>query len=156
MGRSQDGRCALGFAMERVGILFGVFVGCFAAAQSMLHTEESTFPREFPSLFEGVASFPFESNFVPIPHDAVFSSWPMQISDFLLLEDWPPFPNVPKVEVSCNDSMLTVLVWKDLGGVTLTAEEVQLGDCCYRTAELPNQLVFSYNLEECGTSPSVS
>lgn len=142
--------------MERVGILLAVFLGCFVAAQATAHTEESTFAREFPSLFEGIAPFPFENVFVPIPHDAIFSSWPTQTSDFHLLEDWPAFPNVPRVEVSCNESMLTVLVWKDLGGVMLTAEEVLLGDGCYGTTELPLQLEFSYSLNECGTSRVVS
>lgn len=156
MGRGQDGCCTLGFTMETVGILLGVFVGCFVAAQSMVHIEDSTFPREFPSPFEGVAPLPFQSNFVPIPNHVIFSSWPMLSSDLRMPEEWPSIPDVPRVEVSCDDSRLTVLVWKDLGGVTLTAEDVQLGDGCYRTAELPNQLVFSYNLDECGTTHVVS
>lgn len=142
--------------MKRVGILLGVFVGCLVAAQSVVHVEDSAFSQEFPLLFEGVAPLQFERDFVPIPNDAIFSSWPMQISDFRLLEDWPPIPRVPRVEVSCDHSKLRVLVWKDLGGVTLTAEEVQLGDGCYRTSELANQLVFTYNLDECGTSYVVS
>lgn len=156
MRRSQDGCCTLGFAMERVGILLGVFVWCNVAAQSMAHNEDSAFSRVFPSLFEDAAPFQFKNDFVPYLHDLTFSSWPTQISEFRMLEDWPPIPRVPRVEVSCDNSRLTVLVWKDLSGVTLTADEVQLGDGCYRTAELPNQLVFSYNVDECGTSHVVS
>lgn len=140
--------------MERIVVLLGALAGCFVAAQSTGHTEESPFSWDF--FFEGVPPFPFEKNFKPVPHDATFSSWPTVISDFRALEDWPPIGSFPKVEVSCDDSRLTVLVWKDYGGVPLTAEEVQLGDGCYRTAELPNQLVFIYNLDECGTSHVVS
>lgn len=137
-------------------MLLGVFVGCFVAAQSTVHAEDSALPFDFASLFEGAQRFVLRKDFESVPHAAVFSSWPTQISDFRLLEDWPPIASVPEVEVSCDDSKLTVLVWKDLGGAILTAEEVQLGDGCYTTAELPNQLVFSYNLDECGTSHVVS
>lgn len=137
--------------MERVGILLAVLVGCSVAAEPTVQVEDSAFSREFPRLFQDIGPLPIQRDFVP-----VFSSWPVQISDFHLLEDWPPVPRVPRVEVSCDGSKLNVLVWKDLGRVPLTAEEVQLGDGCYSTAELPHHLVFTYNLDECGTSYVVS
>lgn len=142
--------------MEGVGIILGVFVGFFVAAQSVAHVEDSAVSQEFSSLSEGVAPFAVKKHFAPIPIDAIFSSWPMPSAHFRLLDDWPPIPIVPRVEVSCDHSKLQVLVWKDFAGVTLTAEQVQLGDGCYRTSELPTQLVFSYRLDECGTSYVVS
>lgn len=142
--------------MERVLSLLCVFVGCFVAAQSVIHIEDSTFPLEFSKFFEGVNRFPFERDFVPIPYDTIFSSWPKPTPDFHLLNKWPSILDFPRVEVSCNDSRMKVYVGKVLGGITLTEAEVQLGDGCYRTDELPNQFVFIYNLDECGTSRVVS
>ncbi|KAJ4939276.1 hypothetical protein JOQ06_028732 [Pogonophryne albipinna] len=60
---------------------------------------------------------------------------------------------VPRVEVFCDESKLTLLVDKRFNGVVLTGEELQLGGGCYSNGELPNQFVFTYSLDECGTTP---
>ncbi|GLD56235.1 zona pellucida sperm-binding protein 3-like protein [Lates japonicus] len=60
--------------------------------------------------------------------------------------------NVPRVQVFCDESRLTVLVDKKSYGVTLTGEEIQLGDGCYSNGERPNQFVFTYGVDECGTA----
>lgn len=76
--------------------------------------------------------------------------------DFHMLADLPPIMNVPKVEVFCDESKLTLLVDKMSNGVPLAAEEIQLGDGCFSNRDLPSQFVFTYGLDECGTTPVVS
>ncbi|XP_059209406.1 zona pellucida protein C [Centropristis striata] len=70
-----------------------------------------------------------------------------------MLADLPPMMIVPKVEVSCDESKLTLLVDKRANNLVLTGEEIQLGNGCYSNRELPNQFVFTYGLDECGTTP---
>ncbi|TNN83121.1 hypothetical protein EYF80_006728 [Liparis tanakae] len=94
-----------------------------------------------------------EDNFDFTPPDTVFSSWRSWSPDLHKLPYLPPIPIVPRVDVFCDESKLTVLVDKSANGLSLTGEEMQLGDGCYSNKELPNQFVFTYSLDECGTTP---
>lgn len=73
-----------------------------------------------------------------------------------MLGQLPSVSGLPKVEVFCDDSKLSVLVGKRAGRVVLTAEELQLGDNCYSNQDLPNHHAFVYSLDECGTARVVS
>ncbi|XP_023255671.1 zona pellucida sperm-binding protein 3-like [Seriola lalandi dorsalis] len=72
-----------------------------------------------------------------------------------MLADLPPIMNVPRVQVFCDESRLTVLVDKRSYGVMLKVEEIQLGDGCYSNRERPNQFVFTYSVNECGTTQAI-
>ncbi|XP_040916933.1 zona pellucida protein C [Toxotes jaculatrix] len=96
--------------------------------------------------------FPFERNFDFAPYDTIFSSWRSRAPDFHMLAELPPLMNVPRIQVFCDESQLTLLVDKRSNGVMLTTEEIQLGDGCYSNRERPNQFVFTYGIDECGTT----
>lgn len=145
--------------MEKTGILLCIFVGHFVAAQSAVNNWDATFPQEFPEFpefFDNLIPSPFKRNFAFTPYDTIFSSWQTRTPDFHMLGEWPSILNVPRVEVFCDESRLTVRVGKTFNGAMMTGEEMQLGDGCYRNRELPNQFVFIYSLDECGTSRVVS
>ncbi|XP_070699034.1 zona pellucida protein C [Pempheris klunzingeri] len=138
--------------MGTVEIFLCVLFGHFIAAQSVIKEQDVTFPQEIPGFFENFMPFPFKRNFDFTPYDTIFSSWRTRTPDFHMLAASPPIMNVPKVEVFCDDSELTLLVDKRSNGVALTAEDVQLGDGCYSNGELPNQFVLTYSLDKCGTT----
>ncbi|KAG8013567.1 Zona pellucida sperm-binding protein 3 [Nibea albiflora] len=95
---------------------------------------------------------PFKRHFDFPPYDTIFSSWRTRTPDFHMLADFPPIMNVPRVEVFCDEAKLTLLVDKRFNSIVLTGEEMQLGEGCYSNSELPNQFVFTYSLDECGTA----
>ncbi|XP_058471523.1 zona pellucida protein C isoform X2 [Solea solea] len=64
----------------------------------------------------------------------------------------PPMMNVPRMQVFCDESRFSVLVDKRINGAVLTAEELQLGNGCSSNGERPNQVVFTYSVDECGTT----
>ncbi|KAM7376503.1 hypothetical protein PAMP_006231 [Pampus punctatissimus] len=124
-----------------------LFVGHFILVHSAIEA--------FPGFFENIFRFPFEQNFDFSPYDTIFSSWRTSTPDFHMLAELPPIVKVPKVQVSCDESQLTLLVDKKLDGVTLFGEDIQLGDGCYSNRELPNQFVFTYSFDQCGTTHSM-
>ncbi|XP_044023878.1 zona pellucida protein C [Siniperca chuatsi] len=138
--------------MGTVELLLCVFVGHFIAAQSVINEQDAMFFQALPGFFEDIVPFPFKRNFDFTPYDTIFSSWQTRTPDFHMLAELPPIVNVPKIEVFCDESKLTLLVDKRSNGVTLTGEEIQLGDGCYSNGALPNQFVFTYSLDECGTT----
>lgn len=131
----------------------GVFLCVFVAAHAVI-SEDGTFPQHRPQFFENL--FLFEENFNFPKYDTIFSSSWTRRPDFHMLGELPSIPGVPNVEVFCDDAKLTVLVGKRAGRVVLTADELQLGDRCYRNHDLPNQHVFAYGVDECGTTRVVS
>ncbi|CAG09906.1 unnamed protein product [Tetraodon nigroviridis] len=139
--------------MGTAGVFFCVFVSCFAAAYGVI-SEDGLFPQHRPQFFENL--FLFEENFDSPKYDTIFSSSRTQRPDFHMLGELPSIPGVPKVEVFCGDEKLTVVVGKRAGHVVLTANDLQLGDRCYSNHELPNQHVFAYSVDKCGTSRVVS
>lgn len=134
-------------------MFFCVLAGCFAAARAVI-SEDGLFPRHRPQFFENL--FLFDENFDFPKYDTIFSSSRDQRPDFHMLGELPSIPGVPSVEVFCDGGKLTVLVGKRAGHVVLTADELQLGDGCFRNQDLPNQHVFAYSVEECGTTRVVS
>ncbi|XP_038584835.1 zona pellucida protein C isoform X2 [Micropterus salmoides] len=122
--------------MGTIVLVLCVFVGQFIAVQSVIKEQNAMFSQEFLGFIE---------------NEAVFSSWQTRTPDFHILAGLPPITNVPKIEVFCDEFTLTLLVDKSSFGVLLTGEEMQLGDSCYSNRELPNQFVFTYSLDECGT-----
>ena len=141
--------------MGTIQQLICLFFGHFVSAHSFVSYGDSAFFHDFGHFYEN-EFFPSERNFDVLPLDTIYSSWPTWLPDFNMLAEFPPFTNIPRVQVSCDLSKLTVLVDKKSFGLTLTSEEIQLGDGCYSNGELMNQLVFVYGLEECGTKPVVS
>lgn len=127
--------------MGTIVLVLCVFVGQFIAVQSVIKEQNAMFSQEFLGFIE---------------NEAVFSSWQTRTPDFHILAGLPPITNVPKIEVFCDEFTLTLLVDKSSFGVLLTGEEMQLGDSCYSNRELPNQFVFTYSLDECGTEHVVS
>lgn len=142
--------------MGAIELFLCVFVGHFTAVHSVMNEQDATFTQDFPGLVENLIPFPFKRNFDFTPYDTIFSSWRTRSPDFHMLGDLPPIMNIPKVEVFCDESNLTVLVGKRSNSVMLTGEEIQLGGGCYSNRELPNQFVFTYSLDECGTTRVVS
>nr|XP_046268476.1 zona pellucida protein C [Scatophagus argus] len=138
--------------MGATEIFLCLFVGHFIAVQSLINEQDDIFPRDFPGFFENIVPFPFKRSYDFTPYDTIFSSWRSRVPDFHMLAELPPIPNVPKVMVFCDEYKLTLLVNKRSNGVTLTGEEIQLGDGCYSNRELPNQFAFIYSLDECGTT----
>ncbi|AWP16743.1 zona pellucida protein C' isoform 2 [Scophthalmus maximus] len=128
--------------MGPVGIVLCIFVGHFVSVHS------------FPGFFDPPVPFPLERNFDFPPYHSIVSSWPAGSPDFHVLAELPPFTHVPGVQVFCDESQLSVLVDKRADGAALTAEDVQLGDGCYSNGERPHQYVFTYSVDECGTSHS--
>ncbi|XP_018553389.1 zona pellucida protein C [Lates calcarifer] len=138
--------------MGIIEIFLCLFVGHSVAVQSVIKEQDATFPQSFPGFFESLRPFPFERNFDFTPYDTIFSSWRTRTPDFHWLAEFPPIMDVPRVQVFCDESRLTVLVDKKSYGVMLTGEEIQLGDGCYSNGERPNQFVFTYGVDECGTA----
>ncbi|XP_074517215.1 zona pellucida protein C [Sebastes fasciatus] len=132
--------------MGTIEIFLCIFLGHFIAAQSVIKKQDDTF-------FHDIRPFPFERSFDFPPYDTIFSSWRTRKPDFHMLAELPPIMIVPRIEVFCDESKLTLLVDKSSNGVVLTGEEIQLGAGCYSNRELPNQFVFTYSLDECGTTP---
>ncbi|XP_041828006.1 zona pellucida protein C [Melanotaenia boesemani] len=128
-----------------------IFLGRFIAAISLGY-EDAMFPHDFESFLENDKLFPFERNIDFLPFDNIFSSWRTWAPDFSMLAEFPPTMNVPRVQVFCDESKLTLLVDKKSSGLTLTKEEMQLGNGCYSNKELPNQFAFVYDLDQCGTT----
>lgn len=142
--------------MGVISIFLCIFVGCFSAVQSVTTEQDAPFPPDFPGFFENLRPFPFRRNFDLAPYDTIFSSWRNRAPNFHMFGELPPIMNIPKIEVFCNESELTVMVGKKTASVLLTTEEIQLGDGCHSNRELQNQFVFTYGLDECGTTRVVS
>ncbi|XP_029316766.1 zona pellucida protein C [Cottoperca gobio] len=138
--------------MGTIEIFLCVFITHFISAQPVIKKQDATFFQDIPGVFD-VRPFQFERNLDITPYDTIFSSWRSLRPDFHMLAELPPIMIVPRVEVFCDDSKLTLLVDKSSNGVVLTREELQLGGGCYSNRELPNQFVFTYSLDECGTTP---
>ncbi|KAL3048975.1 hypothetical protein OYC64_008452 [Pagothenia borchgrevinki] len=139
--------------MGSIEIFVRVFLAHVIAAQPVIRKQDATFFQDVEQLFDNIRPFPFENNFDFIPYDTIFSSWRTLQPDFHKLAELPHTMMVPRVEVFCDESKLTLLVDKRFNGVVLTGEELQLGGGCYSNSELPNQFVFTYSLDECGTTP---
>ncbi|XP_012717571.2 zona pellucida protein C isoform X1 [Fundulus heteroclitus] len=133
-------------------VLWSVLWGVIAV-QSFQRPEDAMFPQDFPGPFDNNWLFPFEGNLDFPPLDTIFSSWQKWSPDFHMLAEFPPTMNLPRVQVSCDETKLTLLVDKKAFGLTLTAEDIQLGNGCYSNKEEPSHLVFDYNLDQCGTTP---
>lgn len=132
-----------------------IFLGHFLTAQSLRRLEDPTFPQDFGGVFDHNWLFPFDRDLDFLPLDPFFRSWRSLGPEFHMFGEIPPVTNVPRVQVFC-DKKLNVAVEKKAFGLTLTQEEIQLGDGCYSNKELPNQFVFVYDLDQCGTTPVVS
>ncbi|KAF3701414.1 Zona pellucida sperm-binding protein 3 [Channa argus] len=115
--------------------------------------QDVMFSQDLPEFSENLMLPPLEGNFDFTPYDIILNSWQSQTPDFNLLAESPPIVAVPRVQVFCDDSKLILLVDKSSNGVVLTKEEIQLGDSCYSNRELPNHFVFTYTLDQCGTTP---
>ncbi|KAM4543224.1 zona pellucida protein C [Odontesthes bonariensis] len=129
-----------------------IFLVHFIAVNSFMGYEDDMFPLDFGGFFETDGPFPFEPNFDFLPFDDDFSSWKTWIPDTHMFAEFPPIMDIPKVQVSCDESKLTLMVDKKAFGLMLTRENMQLGDGCYSNKELPNQFVFSYDFNQCGTT----
>lgn len=137
-------------------IFLCILVGHCVVAQPVIKQQDDVLFQNFPGFFDKLMSFPFERNFDVTPYDTIFSSWRTWAPDFHMLADMAPTMNIPRIQVFCDESQLTVLIDKRSYGVLLTAEEIQLGHGCYSNREEPNQLVFTYSVNECGTARVVS
>lgn len=135
-------------------VLF-VFLGHFLAAQSFGRLQDAVFPQDFGGSLDHNWLFPFDRNFDFPPFDDLFGSLRSWSPGFHMLGEIPPV-NAPRVQVFCDETKLTLVVEKKAFGLMLTEEELQLGDGCYSNKELPNQFVFVYDLDQCGTTPVVS
>lgn len=133
--------------------LLCVFAGCFVAARALI-SDDGAFPRRLPRFFEDL--FLFERNFNFPRYDTALSSGQSLTPDFHVLGELPFGGGVPGVEVFCDESKLLVLVGKRASGVVLTADDLRLGDSCLSNQDLPNQHVFAYRVDECGTTRVVS
>lgn len=153
---NQSSWPTLSFAKGTIELFLCIFAGRFIAVQSVINWQDAAFPLDFPGFFENIVPSPFKRNFDFTPFDTIFSSWQSRTPAFHMLAELPPISNIPKVEVYCDESKMTVLVDKRSSGLTLTGEDIQLGDGCYSNGELPNRYVFTYNLDECGTARVVS
>lgn len=132
-----------------------VFLGCVIAVQSVLY-HNGRFTQDVVGVYENRVPFSFGRNFDFTPQSTIFSSWRSWTPDFHRLAGLSPFLNVPRVQVYCDASTLTVLVDKSVSGLKLTGEEIQLGNGCFSNGELANEFVFTYGFGECGTTPMVS
>ncbi|XP_062253661.1 zona pellucida protein C [Platichthys flesus] len=143
----------LSFEMGLVGTFFCIFVGHLVSVHSMIiNRPDATLSWDFPGLPDDLEPLSFERNFDFSPFNTIFSSWQTRGPDFHMLADLPPILNVPRVQVFCDQSQLTVLVDKRSYGAMLTVEEIQLGDGCLSNRERPNQFVFIYSVDKCGTT----
>ncbi|MED6249082.1 hypothetical protein ATANTOWER_009074 [Ataeniobius toweri] len=123
------------------------------AVQSFWRPEDAMFLQDFQEPFDNNWLFPSERNLDFPSFDTIFSSLLKWTPDLHMLAEFPPTMNVPRVQVFCDETKLTLLVDKKVFGLTLTAEEIQLGNGCYSNEEELDQLVFIYNLDQCGTTP---
>lgn len=139
--------------MGTAEVFLCVFAGCFVAARAVIN-QDGMFPLQHPGFFENL--FLFDQNFDFPQYDTIFSSSQTQRPDFHVLGQLPSISGFPKVEVFCDEAMLSVLVGKRAGHVVLTADELQLGDNCYSNQDLPNHHAFVYSVDECGTARVVS
>lgn len=138
-------------------IFLCIFVGhCVVAQPVIKEQDDRMFFQNLPGFFDNLMSPEFERNFDEKPYDTIFSSWRTWAPDFHMLADMAPIMNIPRIQVFCDESQLTVLIDKRSYGLVLTAEEIQLGHGCYSNGEQPNQLVFTYSFNECGTTRVVS
>ncbi|CAK6968036.1 zona pellucida protein C [Scomber scombrus] len=138
--------------MGTVEIFLCLFVGHFIPVHSVIQ-QDAAFPQAFPAFpgfFGNVLHLPFKRNLDFPQLNTMFSSWRTPFPDFHMLA--PPMMSVPKVQVSCDKSQLTLLVDKRFNSVTLNEEDIQLGDGCNSNKELPNQFVFTYSFDKCGTT----
>lgn len=142
--------------MGVVEVSLCVFVAHFVCVFSVAGGHDVTPFNRFPGLLPHFDPFPFDGNLEFSPHDGIFSSWKTWDPEFHLFPDWPSITTAPRIHLFCNESHLSVEVDKRLGGVTLAADEVQLGDDCYNNGQRANQFVFIYSVDECGTSRAVS
>lgn len=149
----QSGWPTLSFAMGTAKILLCLFVGHFIPVHSLIQ-QDAAFPPAFPGFFGNVVRLPFKRNFDFPLSDNMFSPWPTWFPDFHMLA--PPMISVPTVQISCDGSQLTLLVDKRFNDVILNEEDIHLGDGCNSNQELPNQFVFTYNFDQCGTTHLVS
>lgn len=133
-------------------VLF-IFLGHFLAGQSF-RLEDAVFPQDFGGSFDNNWLFPFDRNFDSPLFDDLLSSWRSWSPGFHMLGDVPSI-DAPRVQVFCDETKLTLVVEKKAFGLMLTEEEMQLGDGCYSNKELPNQFVFVYDLDQCGTTSVV-
>lgn len=145
----------LGLMMGTTQISFCVFLGCVIAVQSVLY-HNGRFTQDVVAVYENRVPFSFGRNFDFTPQGTIFSSWRSWSPDFRRLAGLSPFLDVPRVQVYCDASTLTVLVDKSVSGLKLTGEEIQLGNGCFSNGELANEFVFTYGFDECGTTPMVS
>ncbi|XP_034433043.1 zona pellucida sperm-binding protein 3-like [Hippoglossus hippoglossus] len=143
----------LSVEMWLVGTYVCIFVGQLVSVHSgIINRHDATLSQNFPGFLDDLEPLSFERDFGFSPYDPIFSSWRTRGRDFHMLADLPPILNVPRVQVFCDQSQLTVLVDKRSNGAMLTAEEIQLGDGCSSNRERPNQFVFTYSVDECGTT----
>lgn len=133
--------------------LLGLLVVCFGTG--MLHPAQGQIAKLSQGIFDNVFPFPPEIDF-RFPFDTIFSSWQSSRPDFHMLAELPPLMSVPRVQVLCNRSQLKLLVDKAYGGVRLNGDDLQFGDGCNVNGDLENQFVFTYDLNQCGTSRAVS
>ncbi|XP_034713618.1 zona pellucida protein C isoform X2 [Etheostoma cragini] len=141
--------------MGTMGIFLCLFLGQLVAAQSFIKKQDAPNFQSVPKFFNNIRPFPFERNFEYTQFDSIFKSWGTRSPDFHMLAELPPITIVPRVEVFCDESKLTLLVDKRSNDGMLTGEELQLGNGCNSNKELPNQFVFTYSLDECGTTPVI-
>ncbi|XP_077477404.1 zona pellucida protein C [Stigmatopora argus] len=97
--------------------------------------------------FLNVRPLPYEISSDFISFDTIVNPWRVRVPDF--------GPRIPAVQVYCDESELILLVDKRLGEFTLNRAEIKLGDGCYSNSELPNQLMFTYGYDQCGTNHEV-
>lgn len=142
--------------MGTIKIFLCIFVGHLMTGQSAARQQDAIFPQVFPGFLENHMAFPLEANFDFTPYDTIFSSWQTRTPDFHTLAESPPIMTVPRVQVFCDESKLTLLVDKRFNGVVLSAEEIQLGNGCYSNRELSNHFIFIYSPDQCGTTHVVS
>ncbi|KAK2826285.1 hypothetical protein Q5P01_020499 [Channa striata] len=136
--------------MGKLGLFVCILVGQLVIVQSK--EQDVVFSQVFQGFSENLMPLPLEANFDFTPYDTIFSSWSSQTPDFHLLAESPFVVVVPTVQVFCDESKLILLVDKSSDGVILTKEEIRLGDSCYSNRELPNHFVFTYPLDQCGTT----
>ena len=154
---SRTAWSTLSCEMGLVGTFVCILVGHLVSVRSgIINRHDATLSGDFPGFLDGFEPLSFERNFDFSPYDTIFSSWQPGGPDFHMLDDLLPILNVPRVQVFCDQSQLTVLVDKRSNGAMLTAEEIHLGDGCYSNRERPNQFVFTYSVDECGTTLAVS
>ncbi|KAF1375070.1 hypothetical protein PFLUV_G00235600 [Perca fluviatilis] len=123
------------------------------AAQSVIKKQDAPNFQNVLRFFNNIRPFLFERNLDFTPFDTIFSSWGTVIPGIHMFSELLPIVMVPRVEVFCDESKITLLVDKRSNDFMLTGEELQLGNGCLSNKELPNQFVFTYSLDECGTTP---